>query len=217
MTDKETTDAPEQDATHVEASAEATAKASASAEDISLDDDAFEQVIDDVLEDAEAPQGNSLEKKLHESEQRVLRIQADLENFRKRAVRDREDALKYATARLITDMLPVIDNLQRATQAHDADTPVEGLIEGVNMVVQQLNSVLSQHNCNVISPEGEFDPNVHEAILQQPSDEVPAGEIIMATQTGYKLHDRVIRPTQVIVSKGSEYCLLYTSPSPRDS
>lgn len=207
MTDKETTDAPEQDATQVEASAEATANASASTEDISLDGDAFGQVIDDVLDDADTPKSsaaNSLERKLHESEQRVLRIQADLENFRKRAVRDREDALKYATARLITDLLPVIDNLQRATQAHEEDTPVEGLIEGVNMVVQQLNSVLSQHNCNVISPEGEFDPNVHEAILQQPSDEIPTGEIIMATQTGYKLHDRVLRPTQVIVSKGSE-------------
>lgn len=166
----------------------------------------FDEVLDRIMEEnaVAGSQDSPLVAKLRESEQRVLRVQADLENFRKRAVRDREDAIKYATTRLISDLLPVIDNLQRATQSQDGEAPSEGIMAGVNMVVQQLNAVLAQHNCNVIRDEGEFDPNLHEAILQQPNNEVEAGQIIMATQTGYKLHDRVLRPTQVIVSKGSE-------------
>ncbi len=203
MTDKNTES---REDNRAESTTEAQATAETTSEDINVEETAFDQVIDDILDEtrAEADSGNSLEAKLHEAEQRALRIHADLENFRKRAVRDREDALKYANSRLMNDLLPVIDNLQRATQSHDADAPVEGLLEGVDMVVQQLNAVLAQHSCNVIDTDGDFDPNVHEAILQQPSDEVPAGQIIMATQTGYKLHDRVLRPTQVIVSKGAD-------------
>jgi len=143
-----------------------------------------------------------LQLELHESEQRVLRVQADLENFRKRTRRDAEESIKYAATPLLRDMLSVIDNLHRAMEAQQADATAKGLLEGVRMVADQLTAVLDQHQCHVIVAQGEtFDPVSHEAVLQQDSD-LPAGTIIQVTQVGYRLHDRVIRPAQVIVSKG---------------
>lgn len=148
----------------------------------------------------------TLKSELADAQRRVLLAQADLENFRKRARRDAEDGVKYAAMPLIRDMLPCIDNLQRAIEAEQAgedDTATAGTLEGVRMVSEQLIGILAQHHCKTIDGAGEFDPNIHEALMQQPSDEHPAGHIVQVTQTGYQLHDRVIRPAQVIVSKGS--------------
>lgn len=148
-----------------------------------------------------------LKSQVADAERRVLLAQADLENFRKRARRNAEDGVKYATLPLIREMLPCIDNLQRAIEAQEqaeaGDAAGAGMLDGVKMVSQQLMTILAQHNCKVIDGTGEFDPNFHEAVMQQPSDEHPSGTVIQVTQTGYQLHDRVIRPAQVIVSKGS--------------
>ena len=175
----------------------------------SFDEVAAENATADETKDPEAAEGGGdsaedLQSQLNESQQRVLRIQADLENFRKRSRRELDEGLKYAATPLIRDLLPVLDNLQRAIAAEgDAAASGEGMVQGVQMVADQLTMTLAQHHCKVIEAEGQpFDPMLHEALLQQPSDEYPAGTVIQVTQTGYQLHDRVIRPAHVIVSQG---------------
>jgi len=139
---------------------------------------------------------------LQDAEQRVLRAQAELENFRKRSRREMEDERRYAAAPLVTDLLSVLDNLNRALSSA-GEGASGGLVDGVKLVVTLFESVLQKHHCERIPAVGAaFDPNLHEAIGQQPSEEHPAGTVMLETQVGYRLHDRVIRPTQVFVSTG---------------
>ena len=155
-----------------------------------------------------------LEAQLKEASDRALRFGAELENYRKRAQRELADERRYAVVPLVRELLPVIDNLQRAIDAAGAGgaseaTPArsasEGnaLLEGVQLVAGQLQAVLKHYGCEPIETVGvPFDPNYHEAIAQEPSSEHPSGTVTRATQVGYKLHDRVIRPAQVFVSTG---------------
>ena len=140
-----------------------------------------------------------------EANDRALRAHAELENFRKRARRDADDERKYANLPLLRDLLPVLDNLTRALEAgektHDAGT----LIEGVKLVSQQLDNVFGNYQCKRIPALGQpFDPNVHQAIAQQPSADHPPGTVLLEAQSGYQLHDRVLRPSQVIVSRAND-------------
>lgn len=140
---------------------------------------------------------------LDQAERRVLMAQAELENFRKRMRREMEDERRFASLPLIKDLLGVVDNLQRAIEAAEQSETGGGLLEGVKMVAGQMESILAKHNCQVIDPLGEeFDPNRHEAISQQPSDEHDPGKVSLVYSRGYLLHDRVVRPAQVIVSTG---------------
>ncbi|MGY8769854.1 MAG: nucleotide exchange factor GrpE [Pirellulales bacterium] len=146
-----------------------------------------------------------LKDKLAAAENRVLLAQADLENFRKRIRREMEDATKFADMPLLASLMPVVDNLNRAIDSIDETEKSSGLAEGVTMVFKQLMEVLAQRGCKPIEANGQpFDPNRHEAILHQPNAEVPAETVLMETQVGYVLHDRVVRPSQVIVSKQVE-------------
>lgn len=134
---------------------------------------------------------------------RNLRLRAELENVRTRSAREIADSLKYASLPLVRDLLPVLDNIDRALEAAAKADEVGPLTEGVKLVRQQLLTVLGQHSVQEIPAQGEaFDPQFHAAILQQPSRDVPASHVTMVTQAGYKLHDRVVRPSQVIVSSG---------------
>jgi molecular chaperone GrpE len=134
----------------------------------------------------------------------LLRTQAELENFRKRARRELEDAQRYASLSLMRDLLPVLDNLNRAIEAAETSESAAGLLDGVKMVADQFGNVLKQYHCVPIDAAGEhFDPNVHEAIAQLPSEEYAAGSVMSVAQTGYVLHDRVVRPSQVIVAAPS--------------
>lgn len=142
-----------------------------------------------------------LREELEATKNRELRCHAELDNYRKRAARELEDRLRYANMDLISDILPVIDNVERAIQAAEKNTDAALLLEGFKMVDQQLGDALRRHHCNRIEAlHAPFDPNVHHAIMQQPSDEHPANTVLMVTQNGYQLHDRVVRPSQVIVS-----------------
>ena len=149
-----------------------------------------------------------LESELREANEKALRATAELENYRKRAQRDIADERKYAVVPLVRDMLAVVDNLERAIEATQARSASEGsanqgLLDGVKMVATQLEAILKQHQCVRIETVGAaFDPNQHQAIAQEPSDQYPAGTVTRAAQSGYKLHDRVIRPAQVFVSTG---------------
>jgi molecular chaperone GrpE len=148
--------------------------------------------------------GDAMADELAAANDRYLRLQAEMQNLRNRTSREIADERKYAALPVLRDLLPVLDNIGRAIEAAEKAGEVENLLAGFRLVLQQLETIFTRHECEPISPEGEpFDPNFHQAILQQPSADVPANHVMMVTQTGYKLHDRVVRPAQVIVSSGA--------------
>ncbi|MBB76136.1 MAG: nucleotide exchange factor GrpE [Planctomycetaceae bacterium] len=158
--------------------------------------------------DSESQAGESqpldLQGQLREANDRVLRSQAELENSRKRMRREMDEQRRFAVFPLLSDLLPVVDNLGRAVQSANENPDAESLLAGVQMVASQLAAILEQHNCRKIAAAGElFDPNLHEAIGQQPSPDCPEGHVAHVALEGYCLHDRVIRPSQVLVSTGT--------------
>lgn len=133
----------------------------------------------------------------------ALRAQADLDNFRKRVTREREEERKFATKRLIEELLPVIDNFERAIEHTKTDNDINHLLDGVTAVHTQVLGVLGKEGVTVIDPAGEaFDPNLHQAVSQQPDDSVPDGTVTAVFQKGYELAGRVLRPAMVVVSTG---------------
>lgn len=155
-------------------------------------------------EEPSSPDFAGLQKDLADANERLLRSQAELENFRKRSRREMEEERRYAILPFARDLLPVVDNLERAIGAAQQADGSAGLLEGVNMVAAELQNVLAQHQCVRIEAVGKpFDPNLHQAIAQEPSAEYPEGTVSREAQVGYKLYDRVIRPAQVFVSTGA--------------
>jgi molecular chaperone GrpE len=143
-----------------------------------------------------------VQAELADARDKLLRLQAEMENLRRRTRREIEDERKYANLPLMRDLLPVLDNVGRALDAANKSKDVDTLISGMTLIAQNLQATLGRHGSTMIEAENqEFDPNVHEAILQQPSADHPPNTVMMVTQPGYKLHDRVIRPSQVIVSR----------------
>lgn len=154
-----------------------------------------------VAVDQAGSQIDGLRAELEEAKDRALRAQAELENYRKRVARQMEEERRYANVPLIRDLLPVWDNIGRAIEAAEKAHETASLLEGFKMVAGQLEGVLARHRCTRIEALDEpFDPNLHEAISQQPSDSHAAGTVLMVTQVGFRLHDRVVRPSQVVVS-----------------
>jgi molecular chaperone GrpE len=153
---------------------------------------------------AEAKPAPTNDQRVLEAEQQVLKAHAELENFRKRMQRDSDQQLKYANLPMLRDLLDIIDNLNRAKEsARGESANVEALLSGVEMVSQQFATVLAKYGCKPVSAVGsEFDPNYHEAIAQTASDEHAAGVVAQEVAVGYILHDRVVRPSCVIVSTG---------------
>ncbi len=140
---------------------------------------------------------------------RLLRMSADFENYKKRSLRDREEQKKFANESLIKDLLPVVDNLERALvaakeqQASDSDHS-GSMVEGVEMTLNEIVKILRDYNVTPIEAQGKpFDPTYHEAVMQEQSDQYPENTVINELQKGYMLHDRLIRPAMVVVSKGS--------------
>ena len=161
--------------------------------DNTYDEALSEMTLEQQLEHAEA--------NLQEANDRALRAQAEFENFRKRVRRDMEEERRYAAVPLIRDLLSVVDNLERAVQAASQNETTTGLLEGVKMVTLQFNGVLEQHNCKRIEADGApFDPHLHEAIGQEQTNQHPPGTVTRVLRVGYQLHDRVIRPAQVMVA-----------------
>lgn len=157
-----------------------------------------------IAGEASDRQIDRLRAELEEARDRALRTQAELENYRKRAARQIDEERRYANLPLIRDLLPVWDNVGRAIEAAEKTHQTASLLEGFKMVAGQLEDVLERHDCTKIDALGEpFDPNFHEAISQQPCDKNPGNTVLQVIQTGFRLHDRVVRPSQVIVSVAS--------------
>jgi molecular chaperone GrpE len=152
---------------------------------------------------AAPPEPASPEALVREANDRLLRTQAELDNFRKRSRREFEEAQRYREIDLLRDLLPVLDNVQRAIEAAERTADVESLRSGFRMTAQQIEKLLDAHGCRTIPTDGvPFDPAVHEAILQQPATGAADGTVVGTASRGFTLHDRVVRPAQVIVAKG---------------
>lgn len=138
---------------------------------------------------------------LGQAQDQNLRLQAELENFRTRMRREMAEERRFALMPLVRDLLPAMDNVARAIEAAEKEGDAAGLLDGFKLVAQQIESILGQHQCTRIEALHQpFDPHLHAAITQQPSDEYPAGTVLLVAQQGYELNGRVVRPAQVIVS-----------------
>jgi molecular chaperone GrpE len=150
-----------------------------------------------------APAPGELETAIAERDElkdQLLRTRAEMENMRKRMNRERDEERRYAALPVVRDLLPALDNLRRALEAGQKQGGGD-LLQGVQMVLKQLEEVLGRHGAKTIPALGlPFDPNVHEALQQAPSEEHPPMTVLQELEQGYQLHDRVIRPTKVIVS-----------------
>jgi molecular chaperone GrpE len=134
---------------------------------------------------------------------RYTRAVADLENFRKRTLREKEELRQYATAGLMEDVIPVLDNLTLGLAAGRQQTEVKGIVDGVALVLEQFKTTLGRHGLKEVAPEGQkFDPNFHECISHQPSPAVAEEHVMQVVRPGYTLNSRLLRPASVIVSSG---------------
>lgn len=134
---------------------------------------------------------------------RYLRAMADLENYRRRVVREKEEVRQAAVASLVQHLLPVLDSLQLGLTAARPQAEAKTIAEGVAIVLEQLKGVLGRHGLAEVSAAGQrFDPHRHEAISHQPSATVPEEHVIQVVRVGYQLHGRLLRPASVIVSSG---------------
>jgi molecular chaperone GrpE len=144
--------------------------------------------------------------KAAENWDKYVRLNADFDNFKKRAARERQEAIRYANEGLLEKLIPIIDNfemaLQAANSAQAAGGSTDALKQGVNMIASQLRSALNEAGLEEIDATGQpFNPNLHEAVSQQESKDVPEGQVLQQLRKGYKLRDRLIRPATVIVAK----------------
>lgn len=140
-----------------------------------------------------------------ENYDRFLRISADLENYKKRVSREKADLIRYGNEELIKELLPVIDNLERALEHTASEGAQEGIADGVKMTLQQFLGILERFGVTPIAAEGEpFDPTKHEAVMEQTTDNCDPGHVVSELQKGYLLNDRLVRPAKVVVAKAQE-------------
>lgn len=161
-----------------------------------------EQVSDDPIERLESElQAARLEAA--EARQDMLRMQADMENLRKRLVREHEKTRLRTLERFMGDLLPVRDSLERGLEAaNDPTASVEALTEGKQLIMKMLTKAMGDHGLKTIDPAGEpFDPEKHEAMTMLTSDQHEENTVIDVIEKGYQLHDRLIRPAKVVVSR----------------
>jgi molecular chaperone GrpE len=135
-----------------------------------------------------------------EVDDRLLRLAAEFENYKKRAARERQEYVALANERLVKELLPVLDDLERALQAA-AEHEEAQLEDGVRLVHRSLAQLLAREGVEEIDTSGPFDPHVHEAMLAQPSEDAESGSVLDVIQKGYKIGGRVVRPARVIVSE----------------
>lgn len=145
-----------------------------------------------------------LEEQLSDAEERLLRTAADAENFKKRLQREKEEQTRYANESFIRELLPVIDNLERALDHSQVESNQGSLFEGLNMTLKGFVDTLARFGCTAVEAVGEpFDPNYHEAVSQEESADYDSNVVVRELQKGYILKDRLLRPAMVVVSKPS--------------
>lgn len=160
-----------------------------------------------VLQGPASPDVGDLEEGLAEAEAKrdeyladLQRVAAEYENYRKRAAREQERLVAHAHERLVLQLLPVLDDLERTLEAAERHEEA-ALVEGVRLVERSLRKALEKEGLVEIETDGSFDPHVHEALLTQPRDDAESGSVVEVLQRGYRLGDRVVRPARVIVAE----------------
>ena len=170
-----------------------------------LQDEAIEETSDEnVIEeiDPKDQKINELQQLAYENEEKYLRLYAEFENYKRRIQKENEINKTYQAQRVLTDILPAIDNIERALQIEGDDETFKSLQKGVQMVHESLINALKDNGLEVIKTEGEaFDPNIHQAVVQDDNPDFKSGEITQELQKGYKLKDRVLRPSMVKVNQ----------------
>ncbi|HCT1455935.1 TPA: nucleotide exchange factor GrpE [Staphylococcus aureus] len=170
-----------------------------------LQDEAIEETSDEnVIEeiDPKDQKINELQQLADENEEKYLRLYAEFENYKRRIQKENEINKTYQAQRVLTDILPAIDNIERALQIEGDDETFKSLQKGVQMVYESLINALKDNGLEVIKTEGEaFDPNIHQAVVQDDNPDFESGEITQELQKGYKLKDRVLRPSMVKVNQ----------------
>ena len=170
-----------------------------------MSDELTEPQVDEQVEESEpkAPAPDPLETALSERDAYLdlaQRVQADFENYRKRAAREQERLVAHAHERLVRELLPILDDLERALEAAERHEEAQ-LVEGVKLVEQSLRSALRKEGLAEIDTDGQFDPHVHEALLTKPGNGAEPGSVLEVLQRGYRVGDRVVRPAKVIVAE----------------
>jgi molecular chaperone GrpE len=163
---------------------------------------------DVIIEDASEAGDESeqkiaeLQAKLDETENKMLRAQADFDNFKRRSRLDQEAAQKYRAQSLVSEMIPALDNFERALQIEADNDQTKSLLQGMNMVYNQLVQALKNEGVEAINSVGEqFDPHLHQAVMQIEDENYESNSVVEELQKGYKLKDRVIRPAMVKVNQ----------------
>ena len=170
-----------------------------------LQDEAIEETSDEnVIEeiDPKDQKINELQQLADENEEKYLRLYAEFENYKRRIQKENEINKTYQAQRVLTDILPAIDNIERALQIEGDDETFKSLQKGLQMVHESLINALKDNGLDVIKTEGDaFDPNIHQAVVQDDNPDFESGEITQELQKGYKLKDRVLRPSMVKVNQ----------------
>ena len=150
----------------------------------------------------ESSEGTDLQKEIETLKASELRIRADFDNFRRRTNEENAKRVKFASQSVIEKLIPLIDNFERALQVNATSEDAKQIQSGVDMIHRQLLDVLNAEQVEVIEAVGQpFDPNFHQAVMQEPSDEFESGIVTMELQKGYTMHGRVIRPSMVKVAE----------------
>ena len=170
-----------------------------------MSDELTETQADEQVEEPEpeAPAPDPLSVATAERDEYLAlaqRVQADFENYRKRAAREQERLVAHAHERLVRELLPILDDLERALEAAERHEEAQ-LVEGVKLVEQSLRRALTKEGLAEIETGGVFDPHVHEALLAKPGDGADSGTVLEVVQRGYRVGDRVVRPAKVIVAE----------------
>ncbi|WP_203361698.1 nucleotide exchange factor GrpE [Bacillus sp. REN10] len=160
------------------------------------------ETTETVEEEASFDKINELEQKLEEAENSYLRLRADFDNFRRRTQIEREAADKYRAQNLISDLLPLLDNFERALKVEATNEQTESVLQGMEMVYKGLLAALENEGVEVIEAVGnEFDPHIHQAVMTDNDENYGSNIVVEEFQKGYKLKDRVIRPSMVKVNQ----------------
>jgi molecular chaperone GrpE len=134
---------------------------------------------------------------------RYARAVADLENFRKRTAREKDELRQFAAASVVEDIIPILDNLSLGIAAAKQQSDVKAIVDGINLVLEQFKGTLARHGLKEVNPVGQaFDPNLHDCISHQPSADVPEEKVSQVVRLGYTLNGRLLRPSSVVVSSG---------------
>lgn len=134
---------------------------------------------------------------------RYMRAVADLENFRKRTIREKDELRQFATANVVEGIIPILDNLSLGLAATKQQTDVKAIVDGIGLVLDQFKGTLGRHGLKEINPQGQpFDPNQHDCISHQPSADIAEEKVSQVVRLGYSLNGRLLRPASVVVSSG---------------